>query len=69
MTVTSAKWSRIASSQRLYRSSQAVSAVGQKIFIFGGELLPREPVDNQMDVVDVGRESGKKFECNMVCIC
>jgi hypothetical protein len=44
-------WSRITSSKRLYRSSQAVSTVDQKTYIFGGELLPREPVDNRVDVV------------------
>ncbi|KAI7764232.1 hypothetical protein LZL87_012641 [Fusarium oxysporum] len=46
-------WSRITSSKRLYRSSQAVSSVGQKVYIFGGELLPREPVDNRVDVVSL----------------
>ncbi|KAF5713175.1 putative kelch repeat-containing protein [Fusarium globosum] len=46
-------WSHITSSKRLYRSSQAVSVVGQKTYIFGGELLPREPVDNRVDVVSL----------------
>ncbi|KAF4956369.1 hypothetical protein FGADI_3946 [Fusarium gaditjirri] len=49
----SATWSRITSSKRLYRSSQAVSSVGQKVYIFGGELLPREPVDNRVDVISL----------------
>lgn len=58
ITMTSIKlpkatWSRITSSKRLYRSSQAVSTVGQKTYIFGGELLPREPVDNRVDVVSL----------------
>ncbi|EGU85028.1 hypothetical protein FOXB_04448 [Fusarium oxysporum f. sp. conglutinans Fo5176] len=48
-----ATWTRITSSKRLYRSSQAVSSVGQKVYIFGGELLPREPVDNRVDVVSL----------------
>ncbi|EWG42673.1 hypothetical protein FVEG_04425 [Fusarium verticillioides 7600] len=48
-----ATWSRITSSKRLYRSSQAVSTVDQKIYIFGGELLPREPVDNRVDVISL----------------
>jgi hypothetical protein len=48
-----ATWTRITSSKRLYRSSQAVSTVGQKVYIFGGELLPREPVDNRVDVVSL----------------
>lgn len=46
-------WTRLASSTRLQRSSQIVSVVGSKAFIFGGELKPRQPVDNQIDVVDL----------------
>ncbi|KAM0548452.1 hypothetical protein ACHAPJ_009938 [Fusarium lateritium] len=53
-TLPRANWSRITSSKRLYRSSQAVSAIGQKVYIFGGELVPREPVDNRVDVVGLG---------------
>ncbi|KAJ3534987.1 hypothetical protein NM208_g7319 [Fusarium decemcellulare] len=51
-----ASWARIAASVRLYRSSQAVSLVGQKVYIFGGELVPREPVDNRIDVVNIGQD-------------
>lgn len=54
-----AKWTRIVSSVRLYRSSQALSVVGQRAFIFGGELVPREPVDNRVDVVNLGADQGK----------
>lgn len=46
-------WTRLASSTRLQRSSQAISVVGSKAFIFGGELKPRQPVDNRFDVVDI----------------
>ncbi|KAF4458842.1 Nitrile-specifier 5 [Fusarium albosuccineum] len=51
-----ASWARIAASVRLYRSSQAVSVVGQKVYIFGGELVPREPVDNRIDIVNIGQD-------------
>ncbi|KAF4996934.1 hypothetical protein FDECE_12257 [Fusarium decemcellulare] len=54
-----ASWARIAASVRLYRSSQAVSVVGQKVYIFGGELVPREPVDNRIDVVNIGQDQGE----------
>ena len=53
MTSLSCSWTRLASSTRLQRSSQAISVVGSKAFIFGGELKPRQPVDNQTDVIDV----------------
>jgi hypothetical protein len=35
------------------RSSQTVSVVGNQALIFGGELHPREPVDSQLDVVEL----------------
>ncbi|GJN73440.1 hypothetical protein Purlil1_6436 [Purpureocillium lilacinum] len=54
MTPFSAQWLRLASSSRLQRSSQALSVVGPRAWIFGGELQPRQPVDNQLDVVDLG---------------
>ncbi|EEY20273.1 kelch repeat protein [Verticillium alfalfae VaMs.102] len=59
MAFLSAKWLRIASSQRLCRSSQAVSVVDQKTYVFGGELVPREPIGNQIDTVDVENENEK----------
>ena len=59
MATKSAAWSRVTSSVRLYRSSQAVSVVGQKAYIFGGELIPREPVDNRVDVIDLDTKPGK----------
>jgi hypothetical protein len=60
MGFTSAKWYPIAQSDRLCRSSQAVSVVGQKAYIFGGELHPRSPVGNRIDIVDFERDEGKK---------
>lgn len=61
----SVTWTRLASSVRLYRSSQAVSVVGEKMYIFGGELVPRQPVDNKIDVVKVGGELGKSNTENL----
>ncbi|KAF3346550.1 4-coumarate--CoA ligase [Verticillium dahliae VDG2] len=60
MAFLSAKWLLIASSQRLRRSSHAVSVVDQKTYVFGGELVPREPIDNQIDIIDVENENGRK---------
>ena len=34
--------------------------VGEKMYIFGGELVPRQPVDNKIDVVKVGGELGRR---------
>lgn len=49
----SATWTQLASSTRLQRSSQTLSVVQGKAWIFGGEVLPREPLDNQLDVVEL----------------
>jgi hypothetical protein len=48
-----ATWSRLLASERLRRSSQVLSVIDQAIWIFGGEVLPRQPVDNQVDVVSL----------------
>ncbi|KAK8906677.1 hypothetical protein QC760_005255 [Botrytis cinerea] len=45
-----AKWNRINGVQ-LPRSSHSVSVVAGRAYIFGGEIDPREPVDNDMHVV------------------
>ncbi|KAG8408046.1 hypothetical protein J3459_018230 [Metarhizium acridum] len=50
-------WTQIANTSRLCRSSHALSILGSKAYIFGGELLPRQPVDNQSDVVDLAPDS------------
>lgn len=58
MSATTAQWHLLAENERLRRSSQAVSALGSDVFIFGGELLPREPVDNNVDRVSVRTGAG-----------
>lgn len=47
-----AKWTRI-SGPALQRSSHTLSLIGTKAYIFGGEIRPREPVDNALHVVDI----------------
>lgn len=54
MTIGEAEWSQLTSGDRLCRSSQAVSVVDSTIYVFGGELAPREPVDNKMDIFNIG---------------
>ena len=54
-----AKWTRLLAAERLRRSSQIVSVVGQTVYIFGGEVEPRKPVDSQVDVLPLG--SGTSF--------
>ncbi|XP_058115226.1 nitrile-specifier protein 5 [Magnolia sinica] len=35
------------------RSSHAITVVGKKAYVFGGELVPRVPVDNKLHVFDL----------------
>jgi hypothetical protein len=44
-------WTRLLSSDRLRRSSHVLSAIGSDACIFGGERLPRQPVDNKVDAL------------------
>ncbi|KAI6781572.1 Kelch repeat protein [Emericellopsis cladophorae] len=62
MAITNAQWTQLASADRLRRSSQAVSVVGPKIYVFGGELAPRKPVDNLFDILGVKQPALKTVE-------
>ncbi|KAK4142425.1 kelch repeat protein [Dichotomopilus funicola] len=53
MANLSARWTRLASSERLGRSSQSFSVLHSQAWVFGGELLPREPVDNRLDLIEL----------------
>lgn len=44
-------WKRLIESDRLRRSSQVVTAIGDTVCIFGGEVAPRQPVDDQVDIL------------------
>jgi hypothetical protein len=50
----SATWTRLISSPELQRSSHTVSAVDNTVYVFGGELQPREPRDNDVHKVTLG---------------
>lgn len=50
-------WTRLLDTERLRRSSQVLSVVNQKVCIFGGEVKPREPVDNKIDIFSLQPET------------
>ncbi|EED17364.1 Kelch repeat protein [Talaromyces stipitatus ATCC 10500] len=52
-----AKWHKLLDVEILRRSSQALSAVDNKTYVFGGELRPREPRDNALHVVSLGGQA------------
>lgn len=56
MAGVKATWRKVvaAESEALRRSSHVCSVVGSRAYIFGGELRPREPRDNDVHVVEIG---------------
>ncbi|KAK7181925.1 hypothetical protein DPSP01_009522 [Paraphaeosphaeria sporulosa] len=45
------KWTRLHSAERLRRSSHALAVIDSTVYIFGGEVQPRQPVDAALDVL------------------
>ncbi|KAJ4366209.1 hypothetical protein N0V83_007845 [Neocucurbitaria cava] len=43
-------WTRLLDEERLRRSSQVLSVIDQTVCIFGGEVQPRQPIDDKVDV-------------------
>ncbi|KAJ5256762.1 hypothetical protein N7478_012866 [Penicillium angulare] len=52
-----AKWHKLLEAEILQRSSQVVSVVGDQAYIFGGELKPREPRDNDIHTVSLNTDA------------
>lgn len=57
-----AKWKKIAEHEVLKRSSHSVAAVsdggdGHELFVFGGELVARQPKDGHVHVLSTGMYS------------
>lgn len=48
-----AKWQKVLEAEPLQRSSQIVSVVDKTAYVFGGELRPREPRDNDVHVLSL----------------
>ncbi|KAF2259780.1 galactose oxidase [Lojkania enalia] len=48
-----ATWSCLLRLERLRRSSQVLSVINEAVCIFGGEVLPRQPVDNHIDIISL----------------
>lgn len=46
-------WKKVLETDRLRRSSQNVSVIGQKVCIYGGEIEPRQPVDDKVDTLNL----------------
>ncbi|KAI9375072.1 kelch repeat protein [Aspergillus egyptiacus] len=44
--MTQAKWTTLVADASIQRSSQTLSVIDKDVYIYGGELRPREPVDS-----------------------
>ncbi|KAK4959740.1 hypothetical protein LTR10_002627 [Elasticomyces elasticus] len=51
-----ATWTAVNQSELLQRSSHNVAVLGSKVYVFGGELKPRQPRDNDIFVLNTGDE-------------
>jgi hypothetical protein len=63
------KWARLHDAERLRRSSQVLSVVGNTAYIFGGEVQPRQPVDDKVDVLPLNTTNGPKLETKSTSEC
>jgi hypothetical protein len=46
-----ASWKKVAEDYLLKRSSHAVAAIGGEVYVFGGELVARQPRDGDVHAV------------------
>ncbi|KAH8595098.1 hypothetical protein B0O99DRAFT_512597 [Bisporella sp. PMI_857] len=53
MGKSSAAWTQLCTSDKLQRSSHILSVIEDNAYIFGGELLPRQPRDNHVYKMDI----------------
>lgn len=59
MATISARWRKLTEAESLRRSSHVLLVLNDVVYVFGGELRPREPRDNELYVVEIG--GGKGF--------
>jgi N-acetylneuraminic acid mutarotase len=59
MSVTlKASWKKVAESDVLKRSSHAVAAIDGQVYVFGGEVVARQPRDGDVHAVAVAVGEG-----------
>jgi hypothetical protein len=51
--MTNIQWTQLPLSTNLARSSQSLVVVGSKAYLFGGENVPRTPVDDVLYIIDL----------------
>ncbi|KAH9807332.1 Galactose oxidase, central domain [Teratosphaeria destructans] len=61
-----ATWVEVANAPTLQRSSHVVSAIGSTVYVFGGELKPRQPRDNAIFKIPVQAATDNKHRSSDV---
>jgi hypothetical protein len=51
----SATWTKLLSSPDVQRSSHCIAVVGERVYIYGVELKPREPVGGHLKVIEISQ--------------
>lgn len=59
LTMVTATWKCITEHSDLQRSSHIASVVGHDLYVFGGELVPREPRDNAVYSINFSESTAK----------
>lgn len=55
------RWQKIAASDEIRRSSQTIAVQDDgTLTIFGGEIVPRQPVDNKIYSLSLTQPNGKR---------
>ncbi|KAK5165611.1 uncharacterized protein LTR77_009140 [Saxophila tyrrhenica] len=57
-----AHWTKVGQNNLLKRSSVCASVIGSTIYVFGGELEPRKPRDNDVHKVRISLDGGSAVE-------
>ena len=66
MPLKASPWKRISSDISLPRSSHSLSIVKDKAYIFGGEVKPREPVDNSVHVIRLSQSENDDTDYQII---
>lgn len=65
MATLKGSWHQVAADDSIRRSSQIISSTGQDVILFGGEIQPRQPVDNKLYRIPLNGLNSKQSEINV----
>ena len=66
MSSLQASWQHVAKTDDIRRSSQVAFVTDEDLLVFGGELKPRQPVDNKLYRVSLNRNGSEQEKVSVV---